>query len=67
MMEEQNEKLETIDDWRDSAEKKLKQIKDRMDELGPEVGRRMPLDLGIVWFFSVDELRAYERCQNHCL
>ena len=24
-------------DWQDSAEKKLKHIKDRMDELGPEV------------------------------
>ena len=27
-----------MNDWQDSAEKKLKHIKDRMDELGPEVG-----------------------------
>ncbi|XP_038063722.1 golgin subfamily A member 6-like protein 22 isoform X5 [Patiria miniata] len=37
LMEDQAEKLEKIDDWRDSAEKKLKQIKERMDELGPEI------------------------------
>ena len=33
----QQEQLDTIHDWQDSAEKKLKRIKDRMDELGPEV------------------------------
>ncbi|XP_022089349.1 golgin subfamily A member 6-like protein 22 isoform X6 [Acanthaster planci] len=37
MLEEQGEKLEKIDDWRDSADKKLKQVKERMDELGPEI------------------------------
>ena len=42
MLDEQAEKLEKIDDWQDSAEKKLKQVKERMDELGPEVGSHSP-------------------------
>lgn len=37
LLDTQGEKIEQIDDWRDSADKKLKQIKERMDELGPEV------------------------------
>ncbi len=37
MLDTQGEKIEQIDDWRDSADKKLKQIKERMDELGPEI------------------------------
>ncbi|XP_071796784.1 uncharacterized protein [Asterias amurensis] len=37
LLDTQGEKIEQIDDWRDSADKKLKQIKERMDELGPEI------------------------------
>ncbi|XP_071813237.1 uncharacterized protein [Apostichopus japonicus] len=36
-IEEQKEQLEEVNDWRDSAEKKLKAIRERMDELGPEI------------------------------
>lgn len=33
----QNEHIIALQDWQDSAEKKLQHIKDTMDELGPEV------------------------------
>lgn len=37
VLDSQKEQLEEINDWRDSAEKKLKGIRERMDELGPEI------------------------------
>ncbi|XP_071507783.1 coiled-coil domain-containing protein 154-like [Diadema antillarum] len=36
-VEEHTEKLDTMEDWKDSADKKMSNIKERMDELGPEI------------------------------
>ena len=33
----QQEQIDAMHDWQDSAEKKLKYIKDRMDELGSDI------------------------------
>ena len=36
-MRSQQEQIDAVHDWQDSAERKLKHIKDIMDELGHEV------------------------------
>ncbi|XP_041474639.1 golgin subfamily A member 6-like protein 22 isoform X5 [Lytechinus variegatus] len=37
IIEDHTENLEKINDWQDTADKKLIQVKERMDELGPEI------------------------------
>ena len=57
----QQEQKDAMHDWQDSAEKKLKHIKERMDELGPEVS--LHRGWGGVWEYSgVGETAGADRC-----